>query len=503
MPESQSAIGSRDDLSVDLSRCLKMRFNASRCRRCVDICPHQAVTLDDGLAINPDQCSGCLLCTTVCPVGALESSRSDFFICLAQLSKVPEPVLGCIRTKKSANATLACLGGLADEHLLMLSHTLTGSLTLNLTSCPDCPNHSMTVHLRKRLDSLAEDRPFGRKCRLVLADSAEKLNYSQEVVDRRSFFKSVGHYLFKGADTILFPQTEQVQQRSEYGEKRLPLRRELLNRIRATISPEGAGRIRKDFEFFVSFADNCTSCQGCVAICPTGALQTKSSETPPGFDHLLCTGCGLCSEFCLDGAVQIYSGTTTIYADTTGIILAGGRSRRMGQDKATLVVAGATLFDRTLTMLRSLFPRVLIAGDRPDLAQADLPCVADIYPGSALGGIHSGLSAATTEWAFVSPCDLAFPDAELARFILQHRNGYDVVVLRTPGGLEPVFALYHKRCLPAMEGMLTRGDYRIYDLYDQVRVCYLDMETLPDGWQRALLNLNTPEDLQRLDKETL
>lgn len=192
-----------------------------------------------------------------------------------------------------------------------------------------------------------------------------------------------------------------------------------------------------------------------------------------------------------------------MYADVTGVILAGGRSRRMGQDKATLVVAGATLFTRTLTLMRRLFPRVIIAGDRPDLVQADLPCVTDIFPGSALGGIHSGLSAATTDWIFVSPCDLAFPDAELARFILQHRDGYDVVVPRTPEGFEPVFALYHKRCLPAMERMLTLGNYRIYDLYDQLRVYYLDTEILPDGWQRALLNLNSPEDLQRLDKERL
>lgn len=307
MPKRKSAIGSRDDLTVDLSRCLKMRFSESRCRRCVDACPHQAVTVDGGLTIHPDKCSGCLLCTTVCPVGALEA-RSDFSVCLAQLSKVPDPVLGCIRTKGAANATLACLGGLADEHLLMLFHALTGRLTLNLTSCPDCPNSAMTVQLRQRLDSLAADSLFNRKCHIVLASSAENFNYHQEVVDRRSFFKSVGSYLFKGADTVLFPQNEQDQQRSEYGEKRLPVRRELLNRIRHTISPEGEVQIRKDFDSFVAFANNCTSCQGCVAICPTGALQTKSSETLPIFDHLRCTGCGLCSEFCLDGAIQLHSG---------------------------------------------------------------------------------------------------------------------------------------------------------------------------------------------------
>ncbi len=190
-----------------------------------------------------------------------------------------------------------------------------------------------------------------------------------------------------------------------------------------------------------------------------------------------------------------------VYADVTGVILAGGRSRRMGQDKATLEVAGATLFDRTLAMLHGFFSCILIAGDRPDLAQPEVPCVPDIYPGSALGGIHGGLSAAATPWIFVAPCDLAFPDPELVRFILGHRDGCDIVLPRTPGGLEPVFALYHKNCLPAMQEMLARGDYRIYDFYDQVRVRYLDAETLPVDWQRALLNLNTPEDLRRMNKE--
>lgn len=190
-------------------------------------------------------------------------------------------------------------------------------------------------------------------------------------------------------------------------------------------------------------------------------------------------------------------------ADVTGVILAGGRSRRMGQDKATLEIGGEMNIARILAMMRSLFPSVLIAGDRPDLACPEVPAIPDIYPGSALGGIHGGLAAASTPWIFVLPCDLAFPDPELVRFILQHREGYDVVLPRTAQGLEPVFALYHKNCLGAMAGMLARGDYRIYDFYDQVRVRYLDAEILPPGWQRALFNLNTPEDLRRMKKEDL
>ncbi|KIH75534.1 molybdenum cofactor guanylyltransferase [Geoalkalibacter ferrihydriticus] len=188
-------------------------------------------------------------------------------------------------------------------------------------------------------------------------------------------------------------------------------------------------------------------------------------------------------------------------SDVTGVILAGGRSRRMGRDKATLRVGGQTLFARTLEMLRGIFPRVLIAGDRPDLAMPETPSVPDIYPGSALGGLHGALSAAQSPWIFVVPCDLAHPDPDLVRFILSHRNGCDLVVPRTPQGLEPVFALYHKNCLPLMEQMLVRGDYRIFDFYRQVHARYLEADSLPAGWQRALLNLNTPDDLRRLDKE--
>jgi molybdopterin-guanine dinucleotide biosynthesis protein B/molybdopterin-guanine dinucleotide biosynthesis protein len=152
-------------------------------------------------------------------------------------------------------------------------------------------------------------------------------------------------------------------------------------------------------------------------------------------------------------------------------------------------------------MLQSVFPRVLIAGDRPDLATSTVPCVPDVYPGSALGGLHGALRAVATPWMFVAPCDLAFPSPVLVRFLLGHKEDCDVVVLRTPGGFEPVFALYHKNCLEPMERMLARGEYRIYDFYHQVRVRYLDADTLPAGWERALRNLNTPEDFCRMAKE--
>lgn len=173
----------------------------------------------------------------------------------------------------------------------------------------------------------------------------------------------------------------------------------------------------------------------------------------------------------------------------------------MGRDKAGLEFGGVSFFERILTVFRALFPHLLIAGDRPDLAAPDLLSFADIYPGSALGGLHTGLLAAETPYIFVAACDMPCPDPELIRAIVGQRSGYDAVVPKTPAGLEPLFALYGKECLAPMRALLEAKNYRICDLYPEVRVRYLEQDEFPAGWQRALVNVNTPEELQRCREE--
>lgn len=191
-----------------------------------------------------------------------------------------------------------------------------------------------------------------------------------------------------------------------------------------------------------------------------------------------------------------------IHKSITGVILAGGKSTRMKQDKALLVVDGQTFFDRAALFLRQFFQQILIAGDRPDLASADIPAVADIYPGSALGGLYTGLQAAKTDWIFVVPCDMPYPNEKILHALLAARQGVDAVVPRTPSGYEPVFALYHKNCLAAMKNLLQEGNYRIFDFYQKIAIRYLDPPALPAGWQRALLNVNTPQQLAALKTDS-
>jgi Fe-S-cluster-containing hydrogenase component 2 len=307
MPDQPSQpSGSRDDLRIEQSRCLPNRYSESECRRCVTICPRQAISVDDGLRVNPERCTGCLLCTTVCPSGALEINH-QFDACLAALRKVENPVLGCCRTSASANASLVCLGGLSDEHLLSLIHSLTGSLQLNLSSCQGCRNSPMLDLLLERLRRLSDLNGDQNGCRIIIAEDGAAVQVQQERLNRRSFFGSFRAALFQSAAAVMDAAHQTVERRSEYAEKRVPERRQLLNRTLRNLPAERGQRIAHQYSHHLAFNENCSACQGCVAICPSGALTTVTRDQQPAFIQENCTGCGLCVEFCLDQAIQLSS----------------------------------------------------------------------------------------------------------------------------------------------------------------------------------------------------
>ena len=185
-------------------------------------------------------------------------------------------------------------------------------------------------------------------------------------------------------------------------------------------------------------------------------------------------------------------------SDVTGVILAGGKSSRMGSDKAALRLAGESLFDRARRALTQVCPRIQIAGARPDLACDDLPAFADTHPGSSLGGLHNALCHSDSEWVLVLPCDLPFPSPTLLRELLRKRAGVQAVMPRTSNGSEPLIASYHRSVLPLIEEHLREGKLKLVDLLDRLHISYLGEEELPPGWRRALTNLNRPQDLDRL-----
>ncbi len=191
----------------------------------------------------------------------------------------------------------------------------------------------------------------------------------------------------------------------------------------------------------------------------------------------------------------------SLLTDVTGVILVGGQSRRMGRDKALLPLGGKPLVERAIDAFRQFFARTLLVGDRGErFREFGVEIVPDIHPGSALGGLHTGLARAGTPYVFVSACDVPWPDPRVIARLCSLRGGYDVVVPRTADGLDPLFALYGTGCLPAMERMLREGNYRIFDFYPEVRTRYVEEEELADVVTpgRTFVNVNTPEEFETI-----
>ncbi len=186
---------------------------------------------------------------------------------------------------------------------------------------------------------------------------------------------------------------------------------------------------------------------------------------------------------------------------SSGVVLAGGASTRMGTDKRFLRLGGKPLLLWTLERLRPLVDDVVLAAlDVSSFADWGVRLAADRYPGQGvLAGMHAGLAAARGEWAMVVGGDMPLLDAGLIRALLglAATAESDVIVPEWKGELEPLHAVYRTEvCAPAAEAVLQAGKRRIVAFYPQVRVSvvpHADIARLdPEG--RSFFNVNTGED---------
>jgi len=188
---------------------------------------------------------------------------------------------------------------------------------------------------------------------------------------------------------------------------------------------------------------------------------------------------------------------------TTGIVLAGGKSSRMGFNKALIEFGGKRLIETAVDRLSGLFPEVLIVANDPDLyAHLGMPVIPDLIPGSgSLGGLYTGLASASHPTAFFAACDMPFLNPDLISLLVREAEGWDVVVPRVAGELHPLHAVYAKPCLPYMKEAIEGGRLKIAGFFPKVRVKPIDEPALRtvDPDLLGLMNLNTPLELERAE----
>lgn len=200
-------------------------------------------------------------------------------------------------------------------------------------------------------------------------------------------------------------------------------------------------------------------------------------------------------------------------AATSGIVIAGGQSRRLGQDKRKLRLWGEdqpTLLEYTISVLSPLCAEVIVVLNDPENWQ-HLPArlVTDQMPDTGvLGGLYSGLSSANHPYALVVGVDMPFLNADLLRAMLAIPRDYDALVPRSINptktrnrlNAETLHAVYSRQYLDLLHDKLIQGTRSIADFLDAINVTFLESNVVrrydPDGY--AFLNINTPDDLAEI-----
>ena len=190
--------------------------------------------------------------------------------------------------------------------------------------------------------------------------------------------------------------------------------------------------------------------------------------------------------------------------DVTGLVLAGGQSRRMGRDKAHLPWGRTTLIAHTIETLRPLVNELLVVvDDARRFRHLDARVVEDLVPNAhALGGLYTGLRTASYGRCFASGCDTPFLNPQLIRFLLGQAEGYDLVIPRTAQGLQPLHAVYARSALAVIEEQLRDRQWGFHALVPKVRTKIVEPKVIAeyDPEHLSFFNLNTPEDYVRAAK---
>lgn len=182
-----------------------------------------------------------------------------------------------------------------------------------------------------------------------------------------------------------------------------------------------------------------------------------------------------------------------------GIVLVGGKSRRMGRPKALLPVGGRTSIEHVVDALNPVTDSVVLAGDAEGLESLGVPFVADSRPGAGpLAGMEAALAAHGRDRNVVVACDMPCVTADLFRRLLGELGDFEAAMPETGGRLHPLCAVYSSACLAEITRRLDAGRNKVLDFAAalRLRVVALDAAGIPP---ETVLNMNSPEDVSAAD----
>ena len=186
----------------------------------------------------------------------------------------------------------------------------------------------------------------------------------------------------------------------------------------------------------------------------------------------------------------------------TGVILAGGLSKRYGQNKAFLELDGARLIDRITAEMKTIFRNVVIVTNRKaDYEYLEVPVYEDLIKGlGPLGGIFTGLMTISDQAGFFVACDIPFFSKPLVRYMVDIKDNHAAVVPSGATGLEPLYSIYAQSCLDSIRSLISAKRYQVRLFFEQVPVRYVTLQEISRfiAPGKAFLNINTPDEFARI-----
>lgn len=199
-----------------------------------------------------------------------------------------------------------------------------------------------------------------------------------------------------------------------------------------------------------------------------------------------------------------------MYKNITGVILAGGKSKRMEENKSFLIWKEKPIIEIMISKMKEIFEEItLITNEKKLYEKFELPMFSDIYSGGPLAGIHSALIHSVTDKIFVISCDMPLVKTKTIQFILENSNTENLTIPYANGFMQHLCGVYSKQLLPEIEKLLSSSDKlelndkkpscKMGNLFGLVSGKKLNLDTdYSNLGKDEFLNLNTKEDYEVL-----
>jgi molybdopterin-guanine dinucleotide biosynthesis protein A len=190
------------------------------------------------------------------------------------------------------------------------------------------------------------------------------------------------------------------------------------------------------------------------------------------------------------------------YDHITGVILAGGSSKRYGKNKAFLKIGGVRLIDSILQEMKTIFTRViLITNEKKKYEYLEIPMFEDLVKGfGPLGGIYTGLMSISDQAGFFVACDMPRINRQLVRYMVDIKGNHRAVVPSVADNIEPLHAIYFRSCLKPIRHLIDSNHCQVRLFYDYIPVRYVKEDEIRKFCcpSKAFLNINTPDEFAKI-----